>query len=91
MTNGLVLTGGGSLIKGTQNFAENIFNCPIRIGKPRVLFDLLETLQSPLYATSYGLLMYVIHNEKKINMHKKQESITRQIVEKMKSWMVDFF
>jgi cell division protein FtsA len=91
MTNGLVLTGGGSLMNGVQELAERIFNCSVRIGKPRVFFDLIETLQSPLYATGYGLLLYVLHNEQKITMHINEEQFSRRIIERMKSWVADFF
>jgi cell division protein FtsA len=91
MTNGMVLTGGGSLLTGARELAEDIFDCPVRIGKPRVLFDLVETLQNPLYATGYGLLLHVLHNEKKIQMHRADEPLTRRVLERMKSWVSDFF
>jgi len=91
MTNGIVLTGGGSLLTGARELAEEIFDCPVRIGKPRVLFDLVETLQSPLYATGYGLLMHVMNNEKKIKMHLSEEPLSRRVLERMKSWISDFF
>src|SRR5581483_10670664 len=91
ITNGLVLTGGGSLMNGAQHLAETIFDCPVRIGKPRVFFDLLETLQSPLYATGYGLLLYVLHNEKKIMKQMHDGPMMQRIVERMKSWVADFF
>jgi cell division protein FtsA len=91
MTNGIVLTGGGSLLTGARELAEAIFDCPVRIGKPRVLFDLVETLQSPLYATGYGLLVYVLQNEKRIKMHMQEEPLTRRVFERMKSWVSDFF
>lgn len=91
MTNGIVLTGGGALLTGARELAEEIFDCPVRIGKPRVLFDLVETLQSPLYATGYGLLVHVLQNEKKIKMHLNDEPLTRRVFERMKSWVSDFF
>jgi cell division protein FtsA len=91
MTNGIVLTGGGSLLTGARELAEEIFDCPVRIGKPRVLFDLVETLQSPLYATGYGLLVHILQNEKKIKMHQREEPLTRRVLERMKSWVSDFF
>ena len=91
MTNGIVLTGGGSLLTGARELAEEILDCPVRIGKPRVLFDLIETLQSPLYATGYGLLVHVLQNEKKIKMHKGDEPLTRRVLERMKLWVSDFF
>jgi len=91
MTNGIVLTGGGSLLTGARELAEEIFDCPVRIGKPRVLFDLVETLQSPLYATGYGLLVHILQNEKKTKMHLSEEPLTRRVLERMKSWVSDFF
>lgn len=91
MTNGIVLTGGGSLLTGARELAEEIFDCPVRIGKPRVLFDLVETLQSPLYATGYGLLVHVLNNEQKIKMHLSEEPLSRRVLERMKSWVSDFF
>ncbi len=91
MTNGIVLTGGGSLLTGARELAEEIFDCPVRIGKPRVLFDLVETLQSPLYATGYGLLVHVLANEKKIKMHLNEESLSRRVLERMRLWVSDFF
>ena len=91
MTNGIVLTGGGSLLTGARELAEEIFDCPVRIGKPRVLFDLVETLQSPLYATGYGLLVHVLQQERKIKMHLSEEPLTRRVLERMKSWVSDFF
>lgn len=91
MTNGIVLTGGGALLTGARELAEQIFDCPVRIGKPRVLFDLVETLQSPLYATGYGLLVHVMRNEKKVKMHKEQGPLTQRVFERMKLWVSDFF
>lgn len=91
MTNGIVLTGGGSLLTGARELAEEIFDCPVRIGKPRVLFDLVETLQSPIYATGYGLLVHVMLQEKRVKMHLDEEPLARRVLEKMKSWVSDFF
>ena len=91
MTNGMVLTGGGSLLTGARELAEDIFDCPVRIGKPRVLFDLVETLQSPLYATGYGLLVHVMRNEKKVKMQLQEGPLTQRVFERMKLWISDFF
>jgi len=91
MTNGIVLTGGGALLTGARELAEEIFDCPVRIGTPRVLFDFVETLQSPLYATGYGLLVYVMRNDKKIKVDLSDEPLTRRVLERMKLWVSDFF
>ena len=91
MTTGLVLTGGGSLLFGLKELAERVFNCSVRIGHPRVLFDLPESLHSPIYATGYGLLLHVLRKEQQTLMHTVNAPITTRVIERMKSWVLDFF
>lgn len=91
MTNGLVLTGGGALLQGANIIAERIFSCPVRIGKPSLLFDLVETLQSPLYATGYGILIHVLKNEEKVRRYSAQGPVVKRVFERMKSWVSEFF
>ncbi len=90
MSTGLVLTGGGSLLKGIRELAEHIFGIPVRIGKPLIEFDLPESLQQPLYATGYGLLLYRM---KKKNEEKGAHAsgITTRVLDRMKAWMSDLF
>lgn len=91
MTTGLVLTGGGSLLAGLKELAECIFDCTARIGHPRVVFDLPESLRSPMYATGYGLLLHVLNKERKSLMHTVNAPLSKRIFEQMKSWVLDFF
>lgn len=90
ITTGLVITGGGSLLYGLKELAEDIFDHSVRIGHPRVLFDLPETLQHPMYATGYGLLIHVLKKGQKAALYKKNATAKR-VFEKMKSWVLDFF
>lgn len=90
MNAGLVLTGGGALLKGMRELAERIFMVPVRIGKPLIQFDLPESLQHPMYATGYGLLLYRM---KKCESQIEYEAfgVTQRIIERMKNWMSDLF
>ncbi|MFH1568444.1 MAG: cell division protein FtsA, partial [Gemmatimonadota bacterium] len=54
---GVVLTGGGALIEGAVELAEEVFQCPVRLGAPAGLGGLGETLDSPVYATAAGLVL----------------------------------
>jgi len=54
---GVVLTGGGALMQGAAELAEDIFQMPVRIGNPITLGGLVEEYRSPLYATAVGLVM----------------------------------
>ncbi len=54
---GFVLTGGSSKMEGVLDLAENIFNAPVRIGKPQTgVTGLAEIISNPIYATGIGLL-----------------------------------
>ncbi len=58
MTTGLVLTGGGSLLPGTVELAEDIFNMPVKLGIPSGFTGMIEEAQNPQSATGVGLVIY---------------------------------
>ncbi len=54
---GVVLTGGGSLLKGCPELAEEVFGMPARIGVPLELGSgLSNEVESPEFATVAGLI-----------------------------------
>jgi cell division protein FtsA len=54
---GIVLTGGGSLLRGCTELAEEVFGLPTRIGVPQDLgAGLSNEIESPEYATVAGLV-----------------------------------
>jgi cell division protein FtsA len=54
---GIVLTGGGSLLKGCTELAEEVFGVPTRIGVPQELGQGLSgEIESPEFATVAGLI-----------------------------------
>lgn len=91
ITAGLVLTGGGSLLKGLPELAHEIIGVPVRIGTPRVEYDLPESLKSPVYATGYGLIMYALKQKKNASLHRLDGSLAKRIALRMKEWVSDFF
>ena len=54
---GVVLTGGGALMQGAPELAQEMFQMPVRIGNPITLGGLVEEYRSPLYATAVGLVL----------------------------------
>src|SRR5271170_634118 len=58
LASGVVLVGGTSLLEGTQELAERIFNLPVRRGLPINLKDMPEELMKPMYTTAAGLLLH---------------------------------
>ena len=55
---GIVLTGGASKIEGISQLGEEIFQVPVRVGKPKGLVGLTDILKNPVYSTSIGLILY---------------------------------
>jgi len=54
---GIILTGGGSLLKGCTELAEEVFGLPSRIGVPQELgVGLSNEIESPEFATVAGLI-----------------------------------
>jgi cell division protein FtsA len=91
MQTGLVLTGGGSLLHGIKELAATIFKVPVRIGYPRACYNLPATLASPQYATSYGLVIYMIQQEQSTYKDSLQGPLLQRVFGRMKSWVGDFF
>jgi cell division protein FtsA len=54
---GIVLTGGGALLRGCKDLAEDVFGLPARIGVPLELGEgLSNEIESPEFATVAGLI-----------------------------------
>jgi len=62
INSGLVLTGGGALLKGLPVVAENILNLPVRVDTPQGIKGLSEVIENPIYSASVGILQYGFYN-----------------------------
>ncbi len=61
---GVVLTGGTALMEGAQDAAERYLGLPIRRGAPRNIGGLMDVVNSPIYATGVGLVIYAAENQR---------------------------
>lgn len=93
---GVVLTGGGSLIKNVCPLANEVLGMDAKIGKPLGLSGgLIDEVSNPIYATGVGLVMHAIKtgsgamNQAIIPSSTKGSSVEKvmnKIAERMKSW-----
>ncbi len=60
---GIVLTGGSAQLRGITHVAERILNVPARVAMPRNLVGLVDSLQSPAFATGVGLLQWAMSGQ----------------------------
>ncbi len=58
MAAGAVITGGGALLPGTVELAERIWGLPVKLGVPREMGGLSNSIQNPIYSTAVGLCLY---------------------------------
>lgn len=86
---GIVLTGGGSLLKGCVDLAQDVLGKPARLGIPWNLnLGLSRKLENPIYSTAIGLLMNVIKDNvtgKEIKIETKEP-----FIEKLKRFFKEF-
>ncbi len=99
---GAVLTGGGSMIRGTQELANEILGLETRVGYPtKHGSGLWEEVSDPKYATGVGLVLYGLRPEMMRSITQdgvdkrlpgaasysgKSSSSWGRIVERMKGW-----
>jgi cell division protein FtsA len=63
LNSGIVLTGGGAILEGMPEIAEQIFDLPIRRGAPSGVGGLADHVGSPSFATPVGLVLYGQRNQ----------------------------
>ena len=70
---GLVLSGGTSSLPGICELSELVLRMPVRTGVPRGIHGLADSLNSPAYATSVGLLHWAMQDEAEHGHESKRE------------------
>ena len=93
---GVVLTGGGSLLKNVSPLATEVLGMDAKIGKPLGLSGgLTEEVNNPIYATGVGLVMHAMKAGNSMgdkpmipatSKGTSVESLMNRIAERMKSW-----
>lgn len=83
LASGVVITGGSALLPGMVEVAEHVIGLPVRRGLPQGVGGLLDIVNSPMYATGVGLVLYGARNLK------RQEKLYLKIKNRINSWIQD--
>ncbi|MFQ5708051.1 MAG: cell division protein FtsA [bacterium] len=88
MTAGVVLTGGGSLLKGTVELAEEVFDMPVKLGIPQGFIGLTDLAQNPIHATGVGLVMYGLKHKNEVDelFGNSEHGMFKWVVDRMRRW-----
>ncbi len=94
LAGGVVVTGGGALLPGAAELAQEVFGRRARVGAPSRLGSLADMYQSPLYSTAVGLVQFEagqvkLRNEGRSGAGPKKSG--SGMMGKLRNWMKEFF
>ncbi len=88
---GIVLTGGTAIMEGMPEIAEQIFDLPVRRGYPVGISGLKDLVNSPIFATGVGLVVYGSKNRSKSRFRIGETNIFAKVSRRMRDWFGEFF
>jgi cell division protein FtsA len=91
IASGVILTGGTAILEGLPELAEQIFNVPVRRGTPLGIGGLVDLVNSPMYATGVGLVLYGSKHSVQSRFKVGEVNIFSKVTHRMKEWIGEFF
>jgi cell division protein FtsA len=91
IASGIILTGGSALLEGIPELAEQVFNVPVRRGTPIGIAGLVDLVNSPMYATGVGLVLYGSRNMAQSRFKVGEGNIFSKVTHRMREWIGEFF
>ena len=91
IASGLILTGGTAILEGIPELTEQIFNLPVRRGTPLGIGGLVDLVNSPIYATGVGLVLYGSRHEVQSRFKVGEKNVFSKVTHRMKEWIGEFF
>ncbi len=89
---GIVLTGGGALLEGLAEAAEQRFGLPVRVGVPSGVTGLADVVSGPVYSTAVGLALYGHRNSgEQSRFELKDPTFARRVRGRFARWFGDLF
>jgi cell division protein FtsA len=88
---GLVLTGGGAMLRGFVELIEGVLDLPVRIGTAggfgEKLLEKMPHLMGPEFATATGLVLYGDRRRKTHDFHESSNSGLTKFLTKFRSFL----
>jgi cell division protein FtsA len=94
LNSGVVLTGGGAILEGMPEIAEQIFDMPVRRGTPAGIGGLVDVVASPVYSTAVGLVLCGHRNRAHLALGGGRQAATGtfgKVTGRLMGWFTDFF
>jgi cell division protein FtsA len=71
--------------------AERIFDLPVRIGKPVGVGGLIDVINSPVYSTAVGLIIYGYRTREVRSGSSRPGGSRRKPLSRFKDWIAEIF
>lgn len=84
---GLVLTGGTANLCGIAPASAHILQWPVRVGTPRGVTGLVDTVSNPAYATSIGLLLWGLKQGEEGDKERQLGFGIQELTKRFGSWL----
>ncbi len=91
LNSGLVITGGGSILDGIPEIAEQLFDLPVRRGAPAGVGGMTDGVASPVCSTVVGLVLYGATVATVTTKSTVPAQFLGKVGVKMKSWFNELF
>ncbi len=97
MAGGIILCGGGSMIEGMEELAEEVLGLNVMIRSPQELDGFIDRVNTPDYACTVGLLRYIQRmgmsakkkNNQNLDSRNQNKGAGLNIFEKIKTWLAE--
>jgi cell division protein FtsA len=88
----LVISGGGSILDGMPELAEEMLQIPVRQGRPGGVGGMADMLRNANYSTATGLLLYAAdaigETEKVVPVQRKERT---SVIQNIGGWFKEMF
>ena len=91
LASGIVMTGGGMLLPGSVEMAEQFLGLPVRLGVPNQVQGLVDVVSSPVYAAGVGLVLYGAKRQESVFSRCHDDRILSKVKHRMSDWLSEFF
>jgi len=87
LPSGIVLTGGAAELPGIVEKARAMFNLPVRIGAPRGLHGVVDTINKPAFSTGVGLLLWGLRQSEALAADEARSQEVPVVYQRFKQWL----
>jgi cell division protein FtsA len=88
---GVVLTGGGAMLEGITEIAEDALDCPVRRGLPADLGGLADAVSTPQHSTAVGLALYGAKQRRVVPMRDVHPFFFGKMTGMFREWFNEVF